>query len=198
MISAIIDPIAVNTFGPLYTAFNSYLEENLQFSTDRKYIAINRDIEDSSDGASGIPAGGRRYPETFASLASALRKADFLRVFVAIGLFDMACVHDATVYEIHRMDLPRKILDNITVTTYPAGHMIYLDPSSHQKLKENLLWFYQGIKTTRFSNYNWFVKTGRQRRTGPESNYFSDSKENVWIDSEDRWVGQLPILQVIR
>jgi len=180
------DPIAVNTFGPLYTAFNNYLEENLQFSTDRKYIAINRDIGDGSDGASGMPAGGRRYPGTFASLATALRKANFLRVFVAIGLFDMACVHDATVYEIHRMDLPRKILDNITVTTYPTGHMVYLDPSSHQKLKENLLWFYQGLKTTRFSNYNWWVKTSRQRRTGPESNYFSDSKENVWVDSEGR------------
>ncbi|GAG91572.1 unnamed protein product, partial [marine sediment metagenome] len=35
-----------------------------------------------------------------------------------------------------------------------------------------------------FSNYNWWVKTSRQRRTGPESNYFSDSKENVWVDSE--------------
>jgi len=78
-------------------------------------------------------AGDMGYPETFTSLGKTLRRVDFLRIFVAIGLFDMACVHDATIYEIRRTDLPREALDNITITTYPAGHMMYTDPFSQDR-----------------------------------------------------------------
>lgn len=137
------DPIVINTTGPLVTTFNSYLEQNLRFSTDRKYIPINLTIEGRWDWASGMPAGDMGYPETFTSLGRALRKADFLQVFVAIGLFDMACVHDATIYEIQRMDIPPEALGRITITLYSAGHMVYTDPVSHHKLKENLVNFYQ-------------------------------------------------------
>lgn len=137
------DPIIINVTGPLVTTFNSYLEQNLRFRTDRKYIPINLTIEGRWDWASGMPAGDMGYPETFTSLGRALRKADFLQVFLAIGLFDMACVHDATIYEIQRMDIPPEALDRITITLYSAGHMVYTDPASHHELKENLVNFYQ-------------------------------------------------------
>lgn len=137
------DPIIINVTGPLVTTFNSYLEQNLRFRTDRKYIPINLTIEGRWDWASGMPAGDMGYPETFTSLGRALRKANFLQVFLAIGLFDMACVHDATIYEIQRMDIPPEALDRITITLYSAGHMVYTDPASHHELKENLVNFYQ-------------------------------------------------------
>ncbi|HEY3265372.1 MAG TPA: glycoside hydrolase family 16 protein [Armatimonadota bacterium] len=41
------------------------------------------------------------------------------------------------------------------------------------------------MKTIRFSGYDWTVKSSRDR-VGPGSNYFSDSSENVWVDSRGR------------
>ncbi len=137
------DPITINTGGPLNAAFNNYLERDLKFITDRRYVPLNLVVLEKWDWASGMSGEDMGYPETFTSLGKALRRVDFLRLFVAIGLFDMACVHDATIYEIRRMDLPREALDNITITTYPAGHMMYTDPFSHKKLRENLVKFYQ-------------------------------------------------------
>ena len=55
----------------------------------------------------------------------------------------MACVHDATIYEIHRMDIPTEALGRITIALYSAGHMSYTDPVSHHKLKEDLVNFYE-------------------------------------------------------
>jgi len=137
------DPMTINTGGPLNAAFNNYLEQDLKFTTDRRYVPLSLSVLGKWDWTSGMSAGDMGYPETFTSLGKALRRVDFLHLFVAIGLFDMACVHDATIYEIRRMDLPREALDNITITTYPAGHMMYTDPFSHRKLRENLVKFYR-------------------------------------------------------
>ncbi len=49
------------------------------------------------------------------------------------------------------------------------------------------------LRRIEFSNYNWLVKDSGQQRVGPKSNYFSDSKRNVWVDSG----GQLH-LKIIR
>jgi len=49
------------------------------------------------------------------------------------------------------------------------------------------------LRRIEFSNYNWLIKDSEQQRVGPKSNYFSDSKRNVWVDSE----GQLH-LKIIR
>ncbi|GAI75953.1 unnamed protein product, partial [marine sediment metagenome] len=49
------------------------------------------------------------------------------------------------------------------------------------------------LRRIEFSNYNWLVKDSGQQRVGPKSNYFSDSKRNVWVDSD----GQLH-LKIVR
>jgi hypothetical protein len=41
-------------------------------------------------------------------------------------------------------------------------------------------------RTIRFSGYDWEVKTSGTGRTGPGPNYFSDTSENVWVDSSGR------------
>ena len=41
-------------------------------------------------------------------------------------------------------------------------------------------------RTLEFSGYEWIVKTSDGEQVGPGPNYFSDSEENVWVDSEGR------------
>ncbi len=42
--------------------------------------------------------------------------------------------------------------------------------------------YYKG-DTIQFSGFDWIIKDSKERITGPGKNYFSSSKENVWIDS---------------
>lgn len=47
----------------------------------------------------------------------------------------------------------------------------------------------QALPTDRviqFSGYDWVVRTSNDNRVGPGPNYFSDSKDNVWVDDEGR------------
>ncbi len=43
----------------------------------------------------------------------------------------------------------------------------------------------QAQRTVSFSGYTWKVKAG-ERRLGPGPNYFSDSRDNVWVDRRGR------------
>ncbi len=42
--------------------------------------------------------------------------------------------------------------------------------------------FYSG-DTIKFSGFEWVIKDSKNRITGPGKNYFSNSSENVWVDS---------------
>lgn len=51
--------------------------------------------------------------------------------------------------------------------------------SAPENLKDK---FYTG-DTIKFSGFNWVIKDSKNRITGPGKNYFSNSEENVWVDS---------------
>ncbi|MBP6335879.1 MAG: hypothetical protein KA444_10445 [Bacteroidia bacterium] len=42
--------------------------------------------------------------------------------------------------------------------------------------------YYTG-DTIKFSGFDWVIKDSKNKITGPGKNYFSNSKENVWVDS---------------
>ncbi len=52
--------------------------------------------------------------------------------------------------------------------------------NAHEKLQ----WRTFGARIVKFSGFNWRVKSGG--RFGPGNNYFSDSKDNVWVDQSGR------------
>jgi len=144
------DPLLNNIGGPVVTAFNAYLKGELRFTTLVEYDTINMKTEPSWDWGSGTRSEGAEdpkmgYPETATDLARALRNNELLQVFVGIGKFDLACVHDATIYALNHLDIPRERLDNIHIFTYPAGHMMYTYPVAHKKLKSDLSKFYSSV-----------------------------------------------------
>jgi len=53
-----------------------------------------------------------------------------------MGMFDLACVHDATIYALNHLDIPRERLENIHTFTYPAGaHDVHV-PDCTQKAQK--------------------------------------------------------------
>lgn len=41
-------------------------------------------------------------------------------------------------------------------------------------------------RTILFAGYEWNVKSAMDRKVGPGPNYFSDTRDNVWVDSQGR------------
>jgi len=56
--------------------------------------------------------------------------------------------------------------------------------SGEDSATQNIVEDSSKFRRINFSNYTWLVKTGRQRTDGLRPNYFSDSKENVWVDDK--------------
>ena len=144
------DPLMNNISGPVATAFNAYLKGELKFTTLAEYDRLNVEVEPLWDWGSGARSEGAEdpkmgYPETVTNLARALRNNELLQVFVGMGMFDLACVHDATIYALNHLDIPRERLENIHTFTYPAGHMMYTYPVAHKKLKNDLSGFYARV-----------------------------------------------------
>nr|WP_321500729.1 hypothetical protein [uncultured Dethiosulfovibrio sp.] len=137
------DPMFTVGGAPYQTAFMHYLINDLDFSSDREYFSSNSEVIYRWNFQSGSESFVG-YPNTVDLLASAMRRSDFLKVFVAIGHYDLTCTYDSILYTLGRLDVPSKRLsENVTVKVYDGGHMMYSNPQAKGELKEDLAEFYR-------------------------------------------------------
>lgn len=84
----------------------------------------------------------------------------------------------------NRRDFPDRLCQ-----FYKIGLIMFLvsvtSPTMAHSLPEAPVNHYAG-DTLEFSGYRWVVKESNNRHTGPGKNYFSGSRDNVWIDEEGR------------
>jgi carboxypeptidase C (cathepsin A) len=62
-------------------------------------------------------------------------------VLVMEGYYDLATPYYAANYSVDHLDLGPNFRKNISFETYPAGHMVYVDNGSHEKMKKDLVDF---------------------------------------------------------
>ncbi len=78
----------------------------------------------------------------YVNVAETLRKAmsinPYLKVFVANGFYDLATSYAATRYTFDHLQIDPSLHDNISMSYYEAGHMMYIHPTSLAQLKEDL------------------------------------------------------------
>lgn len=119
---------------PVFTmTFNNYVRTELGYKTDREYKVL-----------AGVPwdFGQRRgYPESASDLRRALAKNPYLKVFVAMGDYDMATPYYSVEYTLSHMDLAPSMQARISTGHYESGHMIYIDTPSRKKLKSDVAAF---------------------------------------------------------
>lgn len=127
------DPSYSVILGPYTAAFNDYVRRELQYESDLPYEILNMKV---------WPWNYEPHQNEFVNVAETLRKAmtmnPFLKVFVANGYYDLATPFLATEYTFNHMDLDPTLHDNITMTYYEAGHMMYAHLPSLAKLKDDL------------------------------------------------------------
>jgi carboxypeptidase C (cathepsin A) len=130
------DPSYAVIQGPYTATFNDYVRRELQFESDLPYNILTGEV---------WPWGYETHQNQYVNVAETLRQAmnynPHLKVFVANGYYDLATPYFATQYTFNHLGVDRSLRQNITMTYYEAGHMMYVHIPSLAHLKEDLAAF---------------------------------------------------------
>ncbi|GIU83051.1 MAG: peptidase S10 [Acidobacteria bacterium] len=131
------DP-SLTAIRPPYTAtFNDYIRRELDFKSDLEYYILG----------GGIGTWNWNVTNNYADVAPALKlamsKNPYMKIFVACGYYDMATPFFAAEYTISAMNLEPELKRNVSFAYYEAGHMMYIEKESLQKLKDDITKFYR-------------------------------------------------------
>ena len=147
------DPTMTAVNGVYTAMWNSYLNEQLRFTSTSAFTDLNdqaflnwdfRHI-DPTGAQKGLDVQGNVVLYTAGDLAATMSLNVDLKVLSANGFYDSVTPFFQTTLDLQNMPLedtvPRK---NLTVKYYPSGHMIYLDGGSRTALKGDLARLYDG------------------------------------------------------
>ena len=128
------DPSYEAVAGLFAATFNDYVRNELKYETDLPYEVLAPVGPWNWDQNNG-------YVDVAQTLASALTRQPFLKVHVSSGYYDLATPLSATRYTFNHMGIDPDLLKNITLDSYTAGHMMYLNLADLKKSKVDLAKF---------------------------------------------------------
>jgi carboxypeptidase C (cathepsin A) len=128
-----IDPSYAAILGPYTATMYDYLRKDLAYETDLPY-----EILKSLYQSWKFENYQNHYVNTAENLRVGFQLHPGLKIIVCNGYFDLATPFLATEYTFNHIQLPERQQNNIEMTYYEAGHMIYLHKPSLQKLSEDL------------------------------------------------------------
>jgi carboxypeptidase C (cathepsin A) len=134
------DPSLTAIMGPYTAALYDYARSELKVVDERKYEilsgAVNRQWKWGGEGF-----GGGGYVNVAEDLRAAMSRNPHLKVLVANGYYDLATPFFATEYTFDHLGLEPALTGNVTLTYYPAGHMMYVHGPSLAQLKVDVAAF---------------------------------------------------------
>jgi carboxypeptidase C (cathepsin A) len=132
------DPSMDAIMGPYTAALYDYVRNELKFESDLPYEIMNDKVWPWSYAETE-----NRYLNVAETLRHAICVNPHLKVHVANGYYDLATPYFATKYTFNRLGLEKEMRDNISMSFYEAGHMMYIHEPSIIQLKQNLATFVQ-------------------------------------------------------
>lgn len=126
------DPSFNGILGDFTATFNAYVRRELKWEKDEHY-RILANVRPWSYGKAN-----NKYYDATPALRDVLVANPDLKIFVANSYFDLATPYFATEYTFNHLNLDRKVKERISMEYYRAGHMMYLDEESLQKLSQDL------------------------------------------------------------
>lgn len=127
------DPSNAALQGAYVALFQDYVKNDLKWESDLHY-----------------PTSGNVRPWTYVqnsysdrtdALRQTMAKNPFLKVFVACGYYDMATYVGGAEFNFSHLAYDRQITDRVSFGYYEAGHMMYIRPSAHKALKQDVAKF---------------------------------------------------------
>jgi carboxypeptidase C (cathepsin A) len=134
------DPQSAALSSAYTAAFNQYVREDLKFGQGMTYAVsanfagASWDWKHNQGRGFGFPGAPNVEPD----LVQALVSNPHLYVEVENGIYDLATPFFETEYTMDHLDLPANLRSHIQLKYYDAGHMMYVSPSAHAKLKANV------------------------------------------------------------
>lgn len=131
------DPSEAAIRPPYTSTFNNYVRSELGYKSDLEYYILGGGIGPWNWGTNNT------YVDTSTALRNALAKNPHLKIFVAMGYYDMATPYYAVEYTLHHISIDPTLLKNVSTSYYEAGHMMYIDEKSLSKLHSDVERFIQ-------------------------------------------------------
>jgi carboxypeptidase C (cathepsin A) len=117
-----------------YTAlFQDYVRHELKWESDLHYP--------TSGNVRPWTYDQNRYMDMTEPLRTAMTKNPFLKVFVACGYYDMATPIGGIEFNMSHLAYDASVTNRVSFGYYEAGHMIYIRPSAHAALKQDIVKF---------------------------------------------------------
>ncbi len=124
--------------GAYVAMFQDYVRRELKWNTDMYYTLSGR-VQPWDQGQPGAPAE---------ALRSAMTQQGTLKVLVVSGYYDVATPFNGIEHTISHMNLEPAIRKNVSFTYYEAGHMMYIEKKSREKLHRDMSAFINGAART--------------------------------------------------
>jgi len=119
------DPSYEAVLGPYSAMMNDYLRRELKFESDLPYEMI-ADVRPWNYAT----VAQNQYLDVAEDLRKAMSRNPYLKLWVCCGYYDLATPYYAAEHTLHAMQLDPTIRDNLRMTFYEAGHMIYINHPS--------------------------------------------------------------------
>ena len=131
------DPSYEAVLGPNTAMMNDYVRRELKFESDLPYEMI----------ADVRPWNYSNVQNQYLDVADDLRKAmsrnPYLKLWVCCGYYDLATPYYAAQHTLHSMQLDPTVRDNMRMTFYEAGHMMYINHASLLQFRNDATAFMQ-------------------------------------------------------
>jgi len=127
------DPSYVSVQGAFTAVWNQYVRTELKFESDLPYEVLTGRVN---------PWSYEEYENRYVNVADTLRDAmtqnAALKVFVGASYYDLATPFFSAEYTLSHMGLDPKLRDHVSMGYYEAGHMMYTQLKSLQKVRQDL------------------------------------------------------------
>ncbi|AOJ84160.1 peptidase S1 [Burkholderia savannae] len=146
------DPTMTAVSGVYTAMWNSYLNEQLKYTSNSSFADLNDQAFkfwdfghiDPTGAQQGVDAKGNVILYTAGDLAATMALNVDLKVLSANGFYDFVTPFYQTVLDLQQMPLEdATVRRNLSARFYPSGHMVYLDGGSRTALKHDLAQLYE-------------------------------------------------------
>lgn len=114
--------------GSYVAMFQDYVRRELKWNTDMHYTLSAR-VQPWDQGQPGQPADALRL---------AMTQQTYLKVLVLCGYYDVATPFNGIEHTVSHMSLEPAIRKNVSFAYYEAGHMMYIEKKSREKVHRDV------------------------------------------------------------